>query len=88
MTERFDSSAPRHSPLFLATIGLLEVLITCVIVVGFFAAAVQPFGWSSALQLLTCAILGGLLWYADRSLNVETSAAAERTSAGRVPVCQ
>ncbi|MGE5191515.1 MAG: hypothetical protein ACM3U2_03370 [Deltaproteobacteria bacterium] len=88
MDKRFDSNAPRHSPLFLATVGLLEVVITCVIVVGLYAAAFGPFGWSSAVQFLTCAILGGLLWYADRGLNVEASPTPERTSARRAPACQ
>ena len=88
MTEQRDCNAPRHSPLFLATIGLLEVVITCVIVVGLFAAASAPFDWSSAVQFLTCAILGGLLWYADRGLNVEASPTPERTSARRAPVCR
>ena len=88
MDERLDSDAPRHSPLFLATIGLLEVVITCVFVVGLFAAASQPFGWSSALQFVTCGVLGGLLWYADRGFHVDASSAPGRTAARRAPVCR
>jgi len=88
MNEQIDPDAPRHSPLFLATAGLLEVIITCVTVVVLFAAASAPFGWSSAVGILTCAILGMLLWYADRGLHVETTPARERKAARRAPVCR
>jgi hypothetical protein len=88
MNKRSNSSRPGHSPPFLATIGLLEVVIACIVVVGLFAAASQPFGWSSALQFLTCAVLGGLLWLADRGINVESSPAPERPSRRRATVCQ
>jgi hypothetical protein len=68
--------------------GLVEVVVACVMVVGFFAAASQQFGWSSALQFAGCAVLGGLLWYADRTLIVEDSPAPEGTAARRAAICQ
>jgi hypothetical protein len=85
MRERIGSNVSRHSPLFLATMGLAEVVIACVVIVGIFAAASGPFDWSSALQILTCAILGGLLWQVDRGLPVEALPAHERTSTRRAP---
>jgi hypothetical protein len=88
MRERIDSGVLRHSPLFLATIGLVEVVIACVVIVGIFAAASGPFDWSSGLQILTCAVLGGLLWHIDRGLHVEAPPASGRTSARRAPACR
>ncbi len=84
MNERLES----NSRLFLAAAGLLEVVVACIVVVGLFAAASQPFGWSSALQFLTCAVLGGLLWYADRGLDVEAPPAPEHARDRRTPVCR
>jgi len=69
----------RQSPLLLAIAGLVEVVVACVMVVGLFAAASQEFGWSNALQFGACGVLGGLLWYADRTLIVEP-VASERAS--------
>ena len=83
-----DHSRSRPSPLVLAMFGLVEVVVACVMVVGFFAAASQPFGWSSALQFAVCAVLGGLLWYADRTLIVEPSPGPEGTAARRAVICQ
>jgi hypothetical protein len=85
---RHDSSGSRPSPLVLAVSGLVEVVVACVMVVGFFAAASQPIGWSSALQFAGCAVLGGLLWCADRTLIVEPSAALEGTAARSAAHCQ
>jgi hypothetical protein len=68
-----DSHGTPRSRLFLVVVGLLEVVVASLVVVGFFAAASQPFGWSSAVQFLLCALLGGLLLYADRNLDVEDS---------------
>jgi hypothetical protein len=70
---------------FLALAGLVEVVVACVMVVGFFAAASERSGWSSALQLGACGVLGGLLWFADRTL-VKGSPAFERTAGGRAAV--
>jgi len=78
----------QQSPLFLAIAGLVEVVVACVMVVGFFAAASQPFGWASALQFGACGVLGGLLWYADRTMIVERSRAAECNIARSAPVCR
>ncbi len=88
MDQRFASGASRHSPLLLATIGLMEVVITCVVVVGLFAAASGPFSWSSALQVVACAILGGLLWLADRSIHIEVVPVPKRTTDRRATVCR
>lgn len=77
MNERVNAKVPRYSSLFLATVGLLEVVVSSLVVVGAFAALSQPFGWSSAGQLLTCGLLGVLLWFADRTLIVEPSPVAE-----------
>jgi threonine/homoserine/homoserine lactone efflux protein len=85
---QLDPSGSRPSPLVLAVFGLVEVVVACVMVVGFFAAASQQFGWSSALQFAGCAVLGWLLWYADRTLIVEPSPALEGTAAGRATICQ
>jgi hypothetical protein len=68
-----------QSPFFLAIAGLVEVVVACLMIVGVFAAASQEFGWSSALQMGACGLLGGLLWYADRTLIVEP-AKSERAS--------
>ena len=84
-------SAPaelEQSSYFLAIVGLVEVVVACVMVVGFFAAASQQVGWSSALQFVACGVLGGLLWYADRTLIVRGSPTSERTTGGRAAVCR
>jgi hypothetical protein len=85
---QLDHIGSRPSPLVLALFGLVEVVVACVMIVGFFAAASQQFGWSSALQFATCGILGGLLWYADRTLIAEPSPAPEGTAARRATICQ
>lgn len=77
MSERSNANVPRYSSLFLATVGVLEVVVASLVVVGTFAALSQPFGWSSAGQLLTCGLLAVLLWFADRSLIVEPAPVAE-----------
>ena len=46
-------------------LALLEIAVATTIVVGFFHAISQPFGWPSVVQLVLCACLAGLLWLAD-----------------------
>jgi hypothetical protein len=84
-TRQFAPAESHPPSYFPALAGLVEVVVACVMVVGFFAAASQQFGWSSAMQFGACAILGGLLWYADRTL-VHESPASERTAGGRAAV--
>jgi hypothetical protein len=81
-------SGVQQSPLFLAIAGLVEVVVACVMVVGIFAAASQPFGWSSVLQFGACGVIGGLLWYADRTMIVARSPVSECDIAHRAPVCR
>ncbi len=82
-----DSAGAPHARVFLVVVGLLEIAVASLVVVGSFAAASQPLNWSSAVQFVTCALLGGLLWYADRHLKVEDSlvAAPERPLTSRAP---
>lgn len=50
-------------------LGLLEVVVATTIVVGSFSALSQPFGWSAAAQLVSCGVLGAILWLADAKMN-------------------
>ena len=78
-----QSAPAEHQPTYALVIGgLVEVVVACVMVVGFFAAASQRVGWSSALQFVACGVLGGLLWYADRTLIARGSPASERAARG------
>jgi len=84
---RQSAPADSHQSTYLLAItGLVEVVVACVMVVGFFAAASQRLDWSSALQFGACGVLGGLLWYADRTLIAGGSAAPEHTASGRAAV--
>ena len=78
-TPHCTAAHSQQTPLFLVIAGLVEVVVACVIVVGFFASASQPFSWSSVLQFGGSGLLGALLWYADRTLIVEQSPTSERT---------
>jgi hypothetical protein len=85
--KRQSAPAESHQPTYALVIGgLVEVVVACVMVVGFFAAASQRVGWSSAVQFVACGALGGLLWYADRTLIGGGSSASERTAGGRAAV--
>jgi|GEM_PF-6599703 len=59
---------------------LLETAISALIVVGVFAAASQPVGWSSVMQILLCAGLGLLLWMADSRMNADEFCTVPATS--------
>jgi hypothetical protein len=64
-----DPQTPCKTQPYSGVLVLLEITVATAIVVGFFDAACQPFGWSGTLQFLLCAFLGGLLWFVDNKLN-------------------
>ena len=70
---------------FAGLVVLIETIVAAMIVVGVFAAASQPFGWSSLVQFLLCAGLAVLLWLADSRLETGEMCAVPvtRTRAGR-----
>lgn len=57
--------------------GLIEIVVTTAVVVGFFSAVSRPIGWDTASQLLTCSLLGALLWLADSRLENDTGDAPD-----------
>ncbi len=62
---------------FLGMIVFAEIVIAVTIVVGFFMAISQPFGWQSGLQILLFASMGILLWLADGGLEAGDSQPVE-----------
>jgi hypothetical protein len=72
-------------------LALLEIAVATTIVVGFFDAVSQPFGWTSAAQSFLCAGLALLLWRVDASretVDSLTVAYATRESASLGPTRQ
>lgn len=80
--------ALRHDPYradmtqaFGGVLALLEIAVVSSIVVGFFDAVSQPFGWPSAAQFLLCACLAVLLWLADARRESDSSFAGNSLAA-------